>query len=515
MLKFGSFLLVAAIPLAPVFLVWGTVTPVVAIAPEDVARIAKPLAVLIESAGANGSGVIIAKAGDRYTILTAAHVVTDKQRQYTLRTSDGKEYTLANSTIRSFPQNVDLAIAEFTSPQSYGIAKLGNSDNAIEGSMAFVSGYPRTTSTITSSVYSFREGRIVANSAKPLQSGYAIIYSAHTLPGMSGGGVFNDKGELIAIHGRGDVDAKFQADDINPNVRFKTGNDLGIPINTYAKMVASVTAAPTVAAQPATVPRSTAASDQFVQGVGQAQVNNHRGALENYTRAIRIKPDYAAAYLNRSIARAELGDTSGSVEDQNRSLALNPQQSEVYFNRASLLYQQGDKAGALANYSRAIALQSNEPLAYYNRAIIYGEMEKWAEAVADYDRVISFNDQYVAAYYNRGIGNTKLGRWQAAIQDFDRAIQLRPNYPQALNNRGNLKTRSGDNAGAIADYSQAIALQPTYALAYSNRASAHLNLRRRAEALADLKKAAELYRSQGNQERYEDAIGNYRRIGGT
>jgi V8-like Glu-specific endopeptidase len=34
--------------------------------------------------------------------------------------------------------------------------------------------------------------------------GYTIIYSAPTLPGMSGGGVFNGNGQLVAIHGYGD-----------------------------------------------------------------------------------------------------------------------------------------------------------------------------------------------------------------------------------------------------------------------------------------------------------------------
>jgi hypothetical protein len=51
------------------------------------------------------------------------------------------------------------------------------------------------------------EGSTVAVVNKRLSSdkgGYTVIYNAPTLPGMSGGGVFNKAGQLVAIHGVGD-----------------------------------------------------------------------------------------------------------------------------------------------------------------------------------------------------------------------------------------------------------------------------------------------------------------------
>jgi tetratricopeptide (TPR) repeat protein len=491
-----------------------SLSPAQAMAPEEVARLAKPVTVEIKTSDSNGSGVIIAKSGNRYTVLTAAHVVRNRQQKYNLSTGNGNQYPLVSSTIRTFPQSVDLALVEFTSSQNYKVAKIGNSDNAVEGSMAFVSGFPQTTIAITASVYQFRSGQIVANSTKPLAGGYGIIYNAHTLPGMSGGGVFNDRGELIAIHGKGDVDSSFKADEINANVRFKTGNDLGVPINTYVRMAGSLPAAPSIATQPTTVPRSRVASDFYITGVAQAQRQNHQGAIESYSQAIQSKPNYSAAYLNRGVARAELGDREGSLTDQNRSLSIDPLQPDIYVNRGILRYQAGDREGALVEYSKAISLSSDDPLVYYNRAIIYGELGRWAESVADYDLVIKYAPRYVNAHYNRGISNTKLGKWAAAISDFDRAILLRPNHPQALNNRGNLKLKIGDRAGALADYTQAIALKPDYALAYTNRVSVRLQLRQKEAALADLREAARIYRAQGNTAKYEETMETYRLIGG-
>jgi tetratricopeptide (TPR) repeat protein len=483
--------------------------------PASISKSIKPLTVLIETEGENGSGVLIAQGGGRYKVLTAAHVLADRQKTYRITTAkDGQQHQLIPSSIKSFSDNVDLATVEFASNNSYSTAKLGNSDNAAEGSLAFVSGFPRTTLAITSSVYNFREGRVIANSAQPMAGGYAIIYSARTLPGMSGGGVFNDTGELIAIHGRGDIDASSQADEVNPNVRFKTGNDLGIPINTFVKIAKKLPEPVVVAAQPPSTRSFSESSNIFVRGVGRARKQDHAGAVQDFTKSILTNRRFAAAYLNRGISKSELGDEPGSLADQAKSLELDPNQSIALLNRGVVRYRQGDKAGAIKDYTAAIKLQPDDPIAYYNRAIVNAELQQTSAAISDYDKVIEYQPRFTAAYYNRGILHMQLGKKGEAFTDFDRVLELQPKYPQALLNRGNLKFQLGNGSGAISDYSRAIAIKPDYALAYTNRASAHLLLRSTPRALEDLQKAAQLYQQQGNAAKYQEVIDRYRKLDG-
>ena len=47
--------------------------------PSEIAKIAKDITVRLEGAGGQGSGVIVKKEGDRYTILTSWHVVKDNR----------------------------------------------------------------------------------------------------------------------------------------------------------------------------------------------------------------------------------------------------------------------------------------------------------------------------------------------------------------------------------------------------------------------------------------------------
>jgi tetratricopeptide (TPR) repeat protein/V8-like Glu-specific endopeptidase len=485
--------------------------------PASISKAVKPLTVLIETEGENGSGVLIAQGKGRYKVLTAAHVLADRQKTYQITTAkDGQQHQLISGSIKSFADNIDLATVEFASNNSYNTAKIGNSDNAAEGSQAFVSGFPRTTLAITSSVYNFREGRVVANSPTPMAGGYAIIYSARTLPGMSGGGVFNAEGELIAIHGRGDIDATSQADEVNPNVRFKTGNDLGIPINTFVKIAKKLPGDEPIvlAAQPLSTRQLSESSNMFVQGVGRARKRDHVGAIKNFTQAILANKKFAAAYLNRGVSKSEIGDEQGSLADQASSLAIDPDQSIALLNRGVVRYRQGDKAGALKDYSAAIKLQPDDPVAYYNRAIVNAELQQSEAALADYSKVIEYQPRFVAAYYNRGILHVLLNKTAEAFDDFDQAIELQPNYPQALLNRGNLKFQLGSGSRAISDYSKAIAIRPDYALAYVNRASAYLKIRNTPAALQDLQKAAQLYQQQGNSAKYQEVIDRYRKLGG-
>ncbi|HEY9705226.1 MAG TPA: tetratricopeptide repeat protein, partial [Allocoleopsis sp.] len=71
---------------------------------------------------------------------------------------------------------------------------------------------------------------------------------------------------------------------------------------------------------------------------------------------------------------------------------------------------------------------------------------------------------------------------------------------------GVIKSGLGDKKGALNDYSQAININQNYAKAYYNRAGVKMNLKDKKGAIADLTKAAELFKDQGNESNYQEAI---------
>jgi V8-like Glu-specific endopeptidase len=200
----------------------------------DIGESARVITVRITESENQGSGVIIQRQGDIYTILTSAHVVRN-QTEYSITTPDDIQHKIISKSIRYAPNSIDLAVVKFRSTTNYPTAKLGNCNSVRAGMDIYVAGFPAKTRVLTQSIFVFREGKVSANSNKIFEAGYSLVYSNNTLPGMSGGPVLNSNGELVAIHGRGDIEQL-----TNGDVGGKTGFNVGIPINRFFTVASNI-----------------------------------------------------------------------------------------------------------------------------------------------------------------------------------------------------------------------------------------------------------------------------------
>lgn len=199
-----------------------------ALEPTEVNAIAEEITVRISGGGSNGTGVIIAKKRNTYYVLTAHHVVR-RQNVYEIETPDDREYAVDYSTVRRLP-GVDLALLEFTSRTKYRVAAIGDSERLTAGSTVYIAGWPAPGATIQERIYQFTEGKISGRRSSSVE-GYTLIYTNVTRKGMSGGPVLNDRGQVIAIHGKAEGDSLSEG--TGGPVLIKAGFNLGIPIQTF------------------------------------------------------------------------------------------------------------------------------------------------------------------------------------------------------------------------------------------------------------------------------------------
>ncbi|MBE9036861.1 serine protease [aff. Roholtiella sp. LEGE 12411] len=476
----------------------------VALSSSEVGKVAKAITVQIGNKDSSGTGVIIQRQGNIYTVLTAKHVI-ETQAKYEIVTPDGQRYPLNYNTVKKLPE-VDLAIVQFTSNQSYTLAKIGNSDKSPEGTTAYVAGFPQTTAAISNTIYNFVPGQITANASKPLRDGYALVYNNNTLPGMSGGPVLNDKGELVGVHGRAD-EADIETSKINSTVAYvKSGFNLGIPINTFLRL--SSQAGVNVGVSPPSIPVATAPKpdDFYIQGGDKYDKGDFKGAIADYTKAIRLNPNYLNAYNNRGLARYSLGDNEGALSDFNQVLKINPKDADAYNNRGLARSVLGDRKGALADYNQALKINPNYTLAYNNRGIVRNNLEDEKGALADFNQALKINPNYAEAYAGRAISRYKLGDKQGAIADYTQALQIDPNLAPPYAGRGIARFELGDNKGAITDFNQALRLNPNFAPAYTGRGITRYTLGDKEGAIADLQKAANLNLEQGKTDDYQQLL---------
>jgi S1-C subfamily serine protease len=190
---------------------------------QDIYKVASETTVLIRGKY-SASGVIIAKEGKTYYVLTAKHAVNSKE-VYTVTTSDGKDYSVDYSQVKKLT-TIDLAVVPFASSQDYPIARLGNSDQVKQGDNVYVSGWPGTEEAITKRTHLVTDGRVVGLQ-KGDADGYELMYGNSTAPGMSGGPVLDSKGLVVGIHGRA----------AGNKVTGKVGINLGIPVNLFLRLL--------------------------------------------------------------------------------------------------------------------------------------------------------------------------------------------------------------------------------------------------------------------------------------
>ncbi|AUT03340.1 hypothetical protein CLI64_24605 [Nostoc sp. CENA543] len=206
---------------------------------NQVDAIAEKVTVLIDSSKP-GSGVIIQHQGNTYTVLTAYHVVKDRNLKYEVVTPDKQRYQLNYQTVKRLANHIDLAIVQFNSNSNYLKAKIGNSDLIKRRSKVYVAGFPVKTAGVRVSIYDCRNGEVIANTSQESPGdGYTLIYDNPTLPGMSGGGVLNSQGEVIGIHGQGEAAKNVEFDRINPSIgTVKSGRNAGIPSRIFLPLLA-------------------------------------------------------------------------------------------------------------------------------------------------------------------------------------------------------------------------------------------------------------------------------------
>jgi tetratricopeptide (TPR) repeat protein len=538
LLKMKNYLLPTAI-FGSIALVSYTL-PAVALSPIEVQRIAKQTTVRIAGCSI-GSGVILRKNGNTYTVLTVAHTV--KTSGCEIVTPDDAKYRVTQ--VKTFPNKIDLAIATFTSDRNYSVAKLiDNSDRIEAAENIYVSGFP-LSSAIKSSVFTFVKGDIIANPPTQQQGkGYSLIYSNNTLPGHSGGPVWNEQGEVIAIHGQGDIVGTKLTETINRDVRVKTGYNLGITVNTFTKL--ATTAGIAGYAPPKIATRSKPVDDLIASAIVKESKGDYKGMLTDMDRAIFLDSQNGRLYYTRGVAKSMLGNRD-AIADYNQAIAFSPNEASAYNNRGVTKSDLGDKKGAIADFDRAIALDANDAKPYYNRGNAQAHLNSPKTALIDLDQAIALNPDlaqaylsrgttksmlgdtkgeladfnkaialdpnYTAAHYNLGLAKSTLGDKKGAIESFNRAIVLNPKDAKPYSDRGNAKSDAGDNKGAIEDYNRSISLDPNNAKAYANRGLVKSKMGDQKGAILDLKKAANRFQRQRQTASYRRVLAEIQRIG--
>lgn len=147
-----------------------------------------------------GSGVLIQRCGQVYTVLTNDHVL-QLGTEYQVQTPEGRLYPA--SVLKGFDfKGTDLALVQFVSADRvYAVAPLRATASLSQRDRVFAAGFPFEDETGKPTGFKFTQGEVSLVFNKDLEGGYRVGYTNNIRKGMSGGPVLNGRGEVVAING--------------------------------------------------------------------------------------------------------------------------------------------------------------------------------------------------------------------------------------------------------------------------------------------------------------------------
>jgi len=399
---------------------------------EAVGKVAQAITVRIEGA-TQGSGVLVKRDGNRYTVLTAWHVVSGQRagEELDIYTSDGQRHPVEQGSIKQLGK-VDMAVLTFSSQNTYMVS-VPNAQTDIEsGSNVCIAGY-KLDQNIRRVLNC---GKLVANATVGLENGYQLLYRARTSTGMSGGAVLGPRGELIGIHGRG------QRRNVRPEeITFdgppkKTDINEGVPIHYYAMFISAndvlprstktvthddfIALAMTILGQEGmeswvikitndALSMKLTATGYFFRGYALAGLRKYKDAISDYNRSIDLDPSVALVFYSRGYAKSEVGDLAGAIEDYTKSLNLDQNNDWAYTNRGQAKFEIGDYMAAISDYNRALLLDPLSPNVLTLRGLARFQLNDAKGAIADFNNALVINPKFGDAYFSLGLIKLQIG----------------------------------------------------------------------------------------------------------
>ena len=168
-------------------------------------------------------------------------------------------------------------------------------------------------------------------------------------------------------------------------------------------------------------------------GAGNALPPQRIAGCTTLIDAAGTKPDdLAVARFNRGDAYLEQAHTEQAIQDYSAAIALKPDFEQAFNNRANAYDDAGRQDLALRDYDEALRIDPGFATAFSNRGLLYDERGEHDRAIQDYDQALRLQPKYRGALKNRGRARFFQGDFSAATQDLAQALALAPTDAYAL-----------------------------------------------------------------------------------
>jgi tetratricopeptide (TPR) repeat protein len=214
--------------------------------------------------------------------------------------------------------------------------------------------------------------------------------------------------------------------------------------------------------------------------------------LQRHLAPTRHLLHHSVLLYNIAQVYAQIGLHDRALEYFSQAMEMDPNYSEYYNDRGSVYYKLGRLEEAEADFLTAISLSPPYPEVWVNLGQCYRAVGRMSEAVFAYSRALDLDPTSALAWAGRADAHVSLGLGDQAIDDYHQALQLDPSQPLVWAGRAVVFYEHGRVADALHDLDRAVALAPNLGELRHNRAVARRDLGLTGDAASDLRSYLEL-----------------------
>jgi len=178
-----------------------------------------------------------------------------------------------------------------------------------------------------------------------------------------------------------------------------------------------------------------------------------RSAVQAYTEALRLRPNYYEARMMRGYLRKAQGEMASALEDVSVAHALRPDDALAcwFMGQAA-----ADRAKALEWYEQGLRHRPDSFICRMNRAAALGQMDRLDEALAELERSMGLNPTHYYPIYLRGAIRSRRSQMEEAYRDFQTVVARAPGFQSGWYNLGAAAFNTGRYREAVAAMERAL-----------------------------------------------------------
>jgi tetratricopeptide (TPR) repeat protein len=221
--------------------------------------------------------------------------------------------------------------------------------------------------------------------------------------------------------------------------------------------------------------------------VGDEFLENRKfqDAIDQYTKAIDIDPDFDKAYLSRARAYESVNNYAEAVEDYNTLSIFDEGNEEYYYRSARMYLLSKEYEKALGKVNVALDKKKVYPEAQQLKVTALIELERYNEALAIAKEALKYRESEIN-FFNYGKINELVGLYDEAEDGYEKAIKKNKSFLDAYASLANLQRERNNLTEALKTINEALEINHNFAEGYRVRSLIYADQLKYSEAINDV-----------------------------